>query len=359
MPNTEIIKITDPDSDQLNQLCDELRAMSSTAQFLWPREQLKLCGRFGVYEWFLPPEFGGQGWTQDQIVQGYLKLSASCLTTTFVITQYMGACRRIAASTTEGLAASLLPDMVSGEKFSTVGISHLTTSRRHLAKPVLAATEVEGGFILNGFSPWVTGGAHADSVVVGATLDDGRQILAVVETHMDGVSAPEPPRLVGLTGSQTGRFDLDNVFVSSHLIVGGPVENIMQSGVGAQVGGLQTSTLAGGLATAAIDFLFQEAKNRPELLEPTERLAEELNELRSVLAETARGSAACSLQELRVKSNSLALRSTQAALAAAKGSGYIEGHPAGRWCQEALFFLVWSCPQPVLNANLCELAGIQ
>ena len=84
-----------------------------------------------------------------------------------------------------------------------------------------------------------------------------------------------------------------------------------------------------------------------------------MSELKEELIRTAKGTAECSLQDLRVKSNSLALRSTQAALAAAKGSGYVEGHPAGRWCQEALFFLVWSCPQPVLNANLCELAGIQ
>ena len=32
---------------------------------------------------------------------------------------------------------------------------------------------------------------------------------------------------------------------------------------------------------------------------------------------------------------------------------------AGRWCREALFFLVWSCPRSVVDANLCELAGIQ
>ncbi|MBW8885705.1 MAG: acyl-CoA dehydrogenase, partial [Planctomycetia bacterium] len=63
--------------------------------------------------------------------------------------------------------------------------------------------------------------------------------------------------------------------------------------------------------------------------------------------------------ELRTRANSLALRASQAALAAAKGAGYVVGHPAGRWCREALFFLVWSCPQPVLHANLCELAGIQ
>ena len=63
-------------------------------------------------------------------------------------------------------------------------------------------------------------------------------------------------------------------------------------------------------------------------------------------------------EQLRSAANSLALRSAQAALAAAKGTGYVQGHPAGRWCREALFFLVWSCPQPVMAANLCELAGI-
>jgi hypothetical protein len=46
-------------------------------------------------------------------------------------------------------------------------------------------------------------------------------------------------------------------------------------------------------------------------------------------------------------------------LVAAKGTGYVVGHPAGRWCREALFFLVWSCPQPVSAANLCELAGLE
>jgi alkylation response protein AidB-like acyl-CoA dehydrogenase len=72
----------------------------------------------------------------------------------------------------------------------------------------------------------------------------------------------------------------------------------------------------------------------------------------------AAGSGGCSPDELRARANSLALRATQGALTAAKGSGYVLGHPAGRWCREALFFLVWSCPQPVVAAALCELAGL-
>ncbi|MFC1757348.1 acyl-CoA dehydrogenase family protein [Planctomycetota bacterium] len=353
------MKIASPDDSSINELCNQLQKLSSLAQFAWPAEQLRLCGQCGVYEWFLPRAFGGQAWTDEQIVAGYLRLSASCLTTTFVITQYMGACRRIVASDTPGLADRLLPDLVTGKNFSTVGISHLTTSGRHLSKPVLTAVEESDGYRLNGFSPWVTGAAHADSVVVGATMEDGQQILVVVSTDHPGVHAVEPMRLVGLTGSRTGRMDLDNVLVPRDSVVNGPAENLMHGGTGARPGGLQTSTLATGLATAAVEYLRNESEHRSDLVEPSVRLSGEVKELRDELFRTANGKAECTLQELRVKANSLALRASQAALAAAKGRGYIEGHPAGRWCQEALFFLVWSCPQPVLNANLCEFAGIQ
>ena len=44
---------------------------------------------------------------------------------------------------------------------------------------------------------------------------------------------------------------------------------------------------------------------------------------------------------------------------AAKGAGFVEGHPVGRWCREALFFLVWSCPQQVAEAGLCELVTLR
>jgi hypothetical protein len=71
-----------------------------------------------------------------------------------------------------------------------------------------------------------------------------------------------------------------------------------------------------------------------------------------------RPDAAPSPDDIRHRANGIALRAAQAALAAAKGSGYVVGHPAGRWCREALFFLVWSCPAPVTSATLCELARI-
>ena len=353
--------IDSPDSPALLELCQELgeRTRELDLTQAWPAEQLALCGAYGVYRWFLPQELGGLGWTELDVTRGYLKLSAACLTTTFVITQRTGACQRIAAAENEELRLRLLPGLLEGTSFATVGISHLTTSRRHLARPVLEASETRDGFILDGFSPWVTGADAAEIIVTGATLADGKQILVALPTDLDGVSIPTPPRLVGLSASYTGEVRCQQAQVGRQWLIAGPVENVMQQGIGARTGGLQTSTLAIGMTDAAIAYLEGEAERRADLVRPAEELRAEHRRIEADLLAMATGVQVCSSDQLRVSANSLVLRASQAALAAAKGSGYVIGHPAGRWCREALFFLVWSCPQGVLNANLCELAGIE
>lgn len=358
---SQSLRITSPDDPGLHELCQRLADMAPQLEDhgAWCGEQLALCGQYGVFEWFLPPEQGGQGWSDVDVIRGYLQLSAACLTTTFVITQRTGACRRIAISENEALGEQLLADLISGQSFATVGISHLTTSRRHLKRPVLRAEQTSAGFVLDGFSPWVTGAPFAQTVVIGATLDGGRQILVALPADLPGVNVPPPEKLVGLSASQTGRVDLERVEVDRQWLLAGPVENVMQTGAGANTGGLQTSTLAIGLAAAAVDFLRREGDVRSDLVPPAENLHADLETCRANLLAAVEGEPTCSNEQLRLRANSLVLRATQAALAAAKGSGYVLGHPAGRWCREALFFLVWSCPQPVTTAHLCELAGIE
>jgi len=352
--------VTSPDDAAMDELCRELAAGADEVDTMgrWPADQLALCGQYGVYRWFLPSEWGGLGWSNADVTRGYLRISAACLTTTFIITQRTGACRRIAACSNESLKQRLLPDLLSGESFATVGISHLTTSRRHLDRPVLAADMVDGEFVLDGYSPWVTGGLHAQTVVTGATLPDGKQILIALPTDLAGVEAKPAARMVALTASDTGPVACHRVTVGPEWLIDGPAENVMAGGTGAKSGGLQTSALALGLASAAIDYLADEADRRADLRDASEGLRRENSGLRQDLLAIADGDQVCSFEELRARCNSLVLRAAQAALAAAKGAGFVTGHPAGRWCREALFFLVWSCPQPVMAANLCELAGL-
>jgi alkylation response protein AidB-like acyl-CoA dehydrogenase len=352
--------ITTPDDSAFDTLCEKLAAdaVALDVSGAWPSEQLCWLGEADVYRWFVPCELGGLEWSEQDLVRGYLRLSAACLTTTFILTQRSGSVRRIVESENQTAKEKLLPGLVDGSSFATVGISHLTTSRRHLAKPVMAARETATGFVLDGFSPWVTGAEHADTVALGATLEDGRQILVALPTALPGVSTPPHAKLIGLTASHTGPLECRNVEVSREWLLDGPAENVMAYRGGTKTGGLQTSALAIGLSSAAIDLLLRESRQRPDLIRPTESLRTEHAQIEADLLSLAAGIETCSADDLRARANSLVLRAAQSALAAAKGTGYVAGHPAGRWCREALFFLVWSCPQPVMASNLCELAGL-
>ena len=335
----------------------------------WPSDQLARMADAGVYRWFVPTDQGGAGWSVHDLTLAYLKMSQSCLASTFVLTQRIAALKRVVVSPNQDLVQRRLPNLISGEASATVGISHLTTSGQHLRKPVLMAEKCDGGFVLNGFCPWVTGANDTKLLLVGACLDDGpadpsvqfaRQILALISTDAEGVSVDPGFDLIALSETHTGRVRLDGVFVANEDCVAGPVENALATLTAApSTGSYQSSALALGLSAAAVDYLKQQTERRPDLLPGAESLQSSLEASVETLLQATQGNPGCSNEQLRADANSLVLRSTQAAMVAAKGAGFTCGHPVGRWCQEAMFFLVWSCPQAVLDANLCELAGVE
>lgn len=184
--------VSTPDHSSLDRLCELLAAEARRLddRETWPAEALRLCGEYGVYRWFLPERWDGLAWSEADLVRGYLRLSGSSLLVAFILTQRSGACSRILASDNLAVQERWLRPLAAGSAFATVGISHLTTSRRHLAQPVLTARQDGTDFILDGYSPWVTGAPEADVIVLGATLADGRQILAAVETGLPGITTP-------------------------------------------------------------------------------------------------------------------------------------------------------------------------
>ena len=364
------VSIESPHDEALITLCEQIRQceIDNSAARPWPAHQLDLIGKAGVYRWFATKAHGGLEWAGSDIVEGYIQLASACLTSTFVVTQRVAAIRRICNSPNDELRERLAPKLLTGERSATVGISHLTTSRRHIKRPVLRAKKLEqtDRFQVDGFSPWVTGACGADYIVMGAEFEDatpdnlgGQQILFAVERDAKGVSVEPGFNLVGLTASQTGQVKCDSVIVNDAMKIAGPCPNVLATVTGNSTGGIQTSALALGLAKSAVDFLADQVEQRSGLSPTQTALEEQFESTKANLKQLADGVPVCSNEQVRTEANSLVLRATQAALVAAKGTGYVAGHPVGRWCQEALFFLVWSCPQAVVDANLCELAGIE
>lgn len=325
----------------------------------WPHQQLQAMSAAGVMSWDVPQDWHGLDLSPVDQVQGLMQLASACLVSTFILTQRSAAVRRIATSENQAAKQQLLPGLLHGNLFATVGISHLTTSGQHLKSPRVTAAATSDGFVLNGLVPWATSATQADVLVTGGSLPDGREILVVLKSDQPGVQVQTPVELLGLNASQTGAVILQNVAVPHADLLHGPMEGVMRQGTGGGAGSIGTSALAVGAAQGTLRQFSEEAQQRPELLEFTDAFQEECDRLTEEILQAAAGihpAADRAAEILRQAANSLVLRSAQAWLAATKGAGYVAGHPAERAVRESLFFLVWSCPQPVLAANLRELA---
>jgi alkylation response protein AidB-like acyl-CoA dehydrogenase len=330
-------------------------AAEADAEAAWPAASWDALCRAGVPGWVLPRAHGGAERDPLDPLDGYGRLAGACLTTCFILSQRDAAVRRLRDSGHEALCRELLPPLARGERSATVGLSQLTTSRQHV-KPTFAAREAGDHFVLQGTIPWVTGAARADDLIIGAVLDDGRQILAALPRETPGVSVGPPLELAALEGSLTAEVRCREVALDRRRLLAGPAERVMAGGRGG-TGGLETSCLALGLAGAAVRHLQAEAAARPDLRTSADRLEQTRQGLRAEMHRLAEGAGPPDAAAgLRARANAFVLRATQAALTASKGTGFLRDHPAQRWARQALFFLVWSCPRPAAEATLALLA---
>jgi butyryl-CoA dehydrogenase len=318
----------------------------------WPEVSLRLAADLGALRWGIPSELGGQGLDRVGQLERSEQLASACLSTAFILSQREAAVRWLVGAG-DSIRQRYLPPLARGEIFATVGLSQLTISGQHRA-PSLRVRAAGNRYRLDGDVPWVTGADCADVIVIGGVLEDGRQVLLLLPRSLPGVSVESPLALAALAGSRTARLRCHGVEVPADLVLAGPGERLVRSG-----GGLDTSCLALGLTRSAVSFLLQEAERRPTVGPAAQRLGEALDALRRRLHDLARLTPAdADVLALRVDCTRLVLRATQAALAVAKGTGFVLPHPAQRCFRQAQFFLVWSCPQPVASALLDDLSGL-
>jgi alkylation response protein AidB-like acyl-CoA dehydrogenase len=335
-------------------LFESLASASGSADDLleWPAKSWAIVGELGALRWSIDARYGGCGLSGPVLLEHYERLATACLTSCFILSQRDAACRRIRDHGTEELKNELLPVLANGQRFATVGLSHLTTSRQHGA-PAIAVHEDGESYVLDGFMPWVTGAAHADYIITGGVLTNGnRQILVVLPRKSAGVTVGPPLNLMALAGSMTAEVRCRDVKLDRRWLLAGPTEQVMAGPTGG-TGGLETSCLALGLTGASLDFLRSEAKQRPEILKTVAHFQQSWSQLREAMRTLSQtGFRPGEAATLRARANALVLRATQSALTFAKGAGFLKDHPAQRWARQAMFFLVWSCPRPAAEATL-------
>src|SRR5579871_4598611 len=124
-------------------------AGSADGDAAWPQASWDILRHAGVLGWTVPPGYGGAGRNAPDLLAGYGRLASACLTTCFLLSQRDAAVRRIRDSGNKALCRELLPPLARGERFATVGLSQLTTSRQHGPPPLIARATADG-YIIDG-----------------------------------------------------------------------------------------------------------------------------------------------------------------------------------------------------------------
>lgn len=290
---------------------------------LFPQKQLHACGNAGLFH----PE------TALSPLQLF-EIASISVPTAFVLSQYRGAAERIATWSKNNVVRD---QVFSGAAYATLGISQLSTSHQHTSPPLIAQ-KVSNGWHLQGFAPWATGSTHAQYFVLGAIWKQRKVLFCVHKKH---IQIATPPQLYALNQSNTTQVHIDSVVKQNCLL------HIFEDEAATQTGSLRSIAIAMGITQQSIHLLKKQAEYRPALHQTLSAL--ETKHQQNIAALCARD---VDRITLRVQVNQLALQSAQQALVASKGKGFLVGEKAGELCTQALFFLVWSCPQSVQNAHL-------
>jgi len=325
----------------------------------WPDQLWEILRESGAPGWTLPAGYGGAGLERPTLVAANARIAKGSLTAAFILSQHDAAVRRLLIAADRPIATYWLDAISTGDAFATVGLSQLTTSRRLGSTALRAKRIAPGSYELNGAMPWVTAAERADVFIGGALNDEGNQVLFALPADRPGVIVRQAYDLAALGASRTSEVGCDHVPLADADLLAEPARDVMSGSSATGTGGLETSALAMGQALAALEALEAEALSETTLADPAHALRIEWNTLWLDLMNTALGvTDSLPPGAIRGQANTLVVRVTQAFLTARKGSGFLRSDPAQRWARQALFFLVWSCPRPVAQAAIRDLAGL-
>ena len=302
----------------------------------WP-DQL-LARHADAMKWALPRDLDGDELDPLTLHLRYEQLARESLSLALILTQRDSAVGIMVA----GGHQRLLQEVAAGA-FVTVGIAQLTTSRQ-AGPPSLT---LRGGK-LTGVVPWATGAASAKYVVVGAVCQRG-QVLLALPSDATGVTIDPPMDLVALADTWTSAIRCNDVTVSEDMILLGPADNVLS--LRRKSVPIPQAFLALGHCRGAVDLIAKHDSDRARRL--VERFSDQIESLHVRVVDACKpGADAALVPLLRGQCNDLALRITHAAVALYKGTALLLSHPAQRLAREAMFLLVWSCPDPVIDCTV-------
>lgn len=271
----------------------------------------------------------------------------------FLQTQHQSGSSFIATSLNRSLRENLLADLAKGNQ--TIGIAF--SQLRKPGPPGMTAERVEGGYVLNGTAPWISGWEIFDLVCIAAVLPSEESVWGVIPLE-NGPNFQASPvmRLAALEVVQTVSAKLKDLFLpDDSVLFFKPPRWIHEND--SLTAALQ-SPFALGCAQAAIDVMrsVNQKRNIKSIAEAAGSLEAELEECRKE-AYTAMGERENLSRSLSARAWAVELmgRCAHSAVIASAGAGNSMEHAAQRVYREALVFSVSAQTEPIVTEALKRL----
>ena len=309
-------------------------ALDVDAGEMVPRSHLDAFAQAGLYGVVGPRRFGGLELPMPAFCAIVEALAGGCLTTTFVWIQHHTPVRALTASSNHSLCDEWLPRLCSGERRAGIALGGLRAgSSQVIARPV------EGGWLLDGDVPFVTGWGLIDVLYVAArTPDNARVVSALVPAADAGGLSAERLTLLAANASSTVRLHISRLFVPARLVVS---DELYQPPAEYDGGGRPNGSLSLGVAARCLSLLGPSALDR------------ELSARRDQLDQASDQTMA----EARAAAVELAQRASAALVVHSGSSSLFPRQHAQRLAREAVFLAVFGTRPAIKRALVRMLAG--
>jgi len=240
-----------------------------TEEFPW--EIVKELASAGLFEVYIPSEYGGsgEGVTELSVVAEELSRVCGGIALSFAGTA-LGT-YPILLFGNEKQKKKYLPTIARGEKLAAFGLTE-PNAGSDASSIQTQAKKVEGGYLLNGTKQWITNGGEAEVYTIVAVTDKSKGARGasafIVEKGYEGFSFGKKEKKMGIRASATRELNFSDCFV--------PEENLLGKEGGGFIVAMRTfdktrpgvAAQALGIAQGALDEALAYSRKREQFGQP-------------------------------------------------------------------------------------------
>jgi len=318
----------------------------------FPREKFRLLGKSGLLGLPYPERWGGGDVPYEVYLQVLEEIATAWMSMGVGLSVHTMSCFALAHYGTDEQRDKWFPAMLGGE---LLGAYALSESHAGSDAAALSTRAVRSGdeYVINGTKAWITHGGEADfyTTMVRTSPDGGKGITCLlVDADTEGLSAAEPEKKMGLTGSTTAQMIFDDARVPAERRIGEEGQGLRIALESLASGRLGIAACAVGLAQAALDEALAYARERRQFGQPIidfqavefmlADMAAAVESARATYLEAARRrdrglpfARQASIAKLVATDN--AMKVTTDAVQVLGGAGYTRDFPVERYMREA------------------------